>query len=130
MIFGLGLSAIVLAVYRFRATLRNEAVVIYSDNNAALAALVNGGLSPPAAFSLIDVFWFIAASFNIAVWMGRVKSKRNFARLPTRGIPIPFKIKTAQPCPPLEEILAYFHQHIDPPAPTMGELIGNYPPSA
>ena len=42
-IFGIEVVAIVLAIYRLRATLRNRAIVIYTDNNAALAALINAG---------------------------------------------------------------------------------------
>ena len=85
-IFGLELIAIVLAVYQARATLRNKAIVIYTDNNSALAALIKGDSTAPAAFSMIALFWFLAATYNIAIWMERVETKRNIADLPTRGV--------------------------------------------
>ena len=79
------MSAIVLALFHLRATVRNRAIVIYRDNNAALAALVNGDSSSAEAFARIDVFWFLAASYNIAIWMERVETKRNIAELPHKG---------------------------------------------
>ena len=68
--------AIVLAIYRSRAILRNCAIVIYTDNNAALAAIINGDSSSEAAYALVAVFWFMAASYNIAIWMERVDTER------------------------------------------------------
>lgn len=91
-IFGLELSAIVLGIFHSRASLRNRAIVIYTDNNAALAALINGD-SSVAAFSLIAVFWFLAAAYNIAIWLERVGAKRNIADPPTRGLASPFILK-------------------------------------
>ena len=85
--------ALVMSVYRFRATLRNRAITIYTDNNAALAALINGDSSPTAAFALVAVFWFLAASYNIAIWLERVETKRNIADLPTRGVTPPLSGK-------------------------------------
>ena len=61
-IFGLELIAIVLAIYHARATLRNKAIVIYTDNNAALSALIKGDPTARAAFSMIALFWFLAAT--------------------------------------------------------------------
>ena len=46
----------VLAIYQSRATLRNRVVAIYTDNDAAMAAIVNGDSPSLAAYALIDVF--------------------------------------------------------------------------
>ena len=121
-IFGLELSAIVLALFRSRATLRNRAVVIYTDNNAALAALINGDSSSKAAFALIAIFWFIAASYNIAVWLERVDTKRNIADLPTRGVSLPFPFKERANFPLLGEALNFYEQQIAVNAPSLEYL--------
>ena len=121
-IFGLELSAIVLAIFRLRTIVRNCSIVIYTDNNAALAALINGDSSSGAAFALIAVFWFLAASYNIAIWLERVETKRNIADLPTRGVEIPFTIRETETSPPLREALSFYTQHIAINAPTLEDL--------
>ena len=111
-----------MSVYRFRATLRNRAITIYTDNNAALAALINGDSSPTAAFALVAVFWFLAASYNIAIWLERVETKRNIADLPTRGVTLPFPVRETEAFPRLSEALSFYNQHIAINAPTLEEL--------
>ena len=121
-IFGLELSAIVLTIYRSRATLRNKAVVIYTDNNAALAALINGDSSSRAAYTLIATFWFIAATYNMSVWFERVETKRNIADLPTRNVALPFSSNEISEFPSLSEALDFYEQHIAVNAPSIAEL--------
>ena len=121
-IFGLELIAIVLAIYHARATLRNRAVVIYTDNNAALAALINGDSSSLAAYALIAVFWFLAASFNIAIWLERVETKRNIADLPTRGVTLPFPAREQGEFHRVIEALIFYNQNIAINAPTLEGL--------
>ena len=121
-IFGLELMAIVLAILRKRPMLRNRAITVYTDNNAALAALINGDASPTDAFALVAIFWFADASRNIAIWLERVEKKRNIADRPARGAPIPFPIREKEPFPPLSEALSFRNQHISINAPNLEEL--------
>ena len=75
-----------------------------------------------AAFSLVAVFWFLAASYNIAIWPERVETKRNIAELPTRGVTIPSPVRGQGTIPRIHEALSLYNQHIAINAPTMGEL--------
>ena len=84
-IFGLELPASALAVFHTRERLHGKAVAIYIDNNAALAALINGDSSSIAAYHLIDLLRYLAAAFNIAVWFQRVETAHNIADVPTMG---------------------------------------------
>ena len=49
-IFGLELGAVVLSIYHFRATLRSKSSAIYIDNDAAVAAIINGDASSTSEF--------------------------------------------------------------------------------
>ena len=111
-----------LALFHFRESLRDSAIAIYVDNNAALAAIINGDSSAPAAFPLIAVLWFLAASYNIALWFERVESSKNIADLPTRGVQLPFPVRDSAFFPKLEEALAYYTRNIAHDAPTLQEL--------
>ena len=121
-IFGLELSAIVLALFQAREMLRGKAVTIYVDNNAALAALINGDSSSSAAFSLIATFWYIAASHNIALWFERVHTSNNIADLPTRGRSLPFPVGKTEGYPHLAEALSFYSRKIANYAPSLAEL--------
>ena len=67
------------------------------------------------------VFWFLAASSNIAIWLERVETKRNIADLPTRGVALPFTVRENEGLPQLSEALS-FYNHIAINAPTLEEL--------
>ena len=113
-IFGLELSAVVLAIFHFRESLRDKAVTVYIDNNAALAAIINGDSSSPAAYTLIATLWFVAATHNIALWFERVHTLNNIADLPTRAKSLPFPVKNTTDFPPLRQAIAHYRQHIAP----------------
>ena len=121
-ISGLELAAVVLSILYFRTSLRNTAVTVYVDNNAALAAIINGDSSPTAAFVLIATLWFVAAANNIALRFERVESSRNIADLPTRGKQLPFPVQDAATLPPIEEALRFYAGNISTIAPTLEEL--------
>ena len=111
-IFGLELEAVVSAVFFARERLRGQTVTIYIDRNAALAALINGDSSSEAACLLIATFWFLAAAFDISIWLERVDTARNIADLPTRGCPLPFPVFEETAFPRLSEILKYYQEKI------------------
>ena len=111
-IFGLELTAAFLAIFTERHRLRGKAVTLYMDNNAALAALVNGDSTATAAFQLIATLWYIVASFDIALWLERVDTALNIADLPTRNRTIPFPILEEKRFPPLSEALECYNQWI------------------
>ena len=121
-IFGLELSAVVLAIFHFRESLRGQTATVYMDNNAALAAIINGDSSSPAAFTLIATLWFIAATYNIALWFERVHTLSNIADLPTRSKPLPFPVKNTMSFPPLREAVAYYGHHIAHHSHSLAEL--------
>ena len=121
-IFGMELIAIVLALYQARATLCNKAIVIYTDNNAALASLIKGDSAAPAAFSMIALFWFMAEAYNIAIWLERVDTMRNIADLPTRGVSLPFPVRGKRKFPNLGGALLFYNQNIAISAPPLGDL--------
>ena len=120
-IFGLELVAAVLAIFHQKERLRNSAVTLYMDNNAALAALINGDSSAKSAFYLIALFWFLAAKFNIAIWLERVDTKRNIADLPTRSVKLPFEVRESHPFPTLYDALGYYTRYVSPIAPSLSE---------
>ena len=111
-IFGLELAAVVLSIFHFRSRLRDNAVTVYIDNTAALAALINGDSSAAAAFPLIAVLWFLSASYNITLWFERVETHRNIADLPTRGVTLPFPVRDCAFFPRLEDAIAFYVRHI------------------
>ena len=121
-IFGLELAAVVLAISHFRFSLRNKAVTVYVDNNAALSALINGDSSSTAAFPLIAIVWFLSAAFNIALWFERVETHRNIADIPTRSGDLPFSVRGQTLFPRFEEALAFYSSKITTVAPTLEEL--------
>ena len=122
-IFGIELTAAVHAIFHQRERLRNSAVTLYMDNNAALAALINGDSSDKSAFYLVALFWFLSDKYNIAIWIERVESKRNIADLPTRGgvKPPPLSRAHDSPFPKLDDALAYYTKHLAPHAPSLGK---------
>ena len=106
------LAAIALAIFHARTRLQGTAVTIYTDNNAALAALINGDSSSAAASILIATLWFIAAAHDIALWFERVETSRNIADLPTRNKPLPFAIRETGSFPDLSEVVDLYHRKI------------------
>ena len=96
-IFGLELSAAVLAISQARHRLQGKAVTIYMDNNAALAAIVNGDSTSIAAFRLIATLWYLVAAHDISLWLERVDTAKNIADLPTRNRPFPFPTLAKSP---------------------------------
>ena len=42
---------------------------------------------------MVDAFWKLAQQLGMAVWIGRVRSKPNVAKLPTRNLSIPLDIE-------------------------------------
>ena len=127
-IFGLELAAVVLALFKFRYKLRDQAITVYIDNTAALAALINGDSSASAAFPSIAILWFISASHNIALWCERVDTHRNIADFPTRGEKLPIPVRETTNFPRFEEEIAYYTKYIAEIAPHTGELtLGDSP---
>ena len=111
-IFGLELSAVVLAFFAARYRLQGKAVTCFIDNNAALAAIVNGDSSSLSASQLIDTLWFIISTRDISVWFNRVESARNIADLPTRNKPLPFPVAENATFPPLSDVIDFYNQRI------------------
>ena len=106
-IFGLELSAVALAIFCFRESIRWKTVAVYTDNNAALAAIINGDPSTPAAFNLIATLRFSTATRNIALWFERVRTPNNIADFPTRSKSLPFPVKNAISFPPLRKAISH-----------------------
>ena len=92
------MAAVVLSVYYARNRFQGKAATIYIDNNAALAAIVNGDSTSIADYCLIATLWYIDAASDIAIWPERVESARNIADPPTR--------KKKPPFPTLESLLS------------------------
>ena len=111
-IFGLELSAVVLAFFAARNRLQGKSVTCYIDNNAALAAIIKGDSSSTAASKLIATLWFIISTYDIAVWFNRVETARNIADLPTRNKPLPFPVAENSAFPPLSEVIEFYNQRI------------------
>ena len=121
-IFGLELAAVVLSLFFARKSLSGKAITVYIDNNAALAAIINGDSAADAAFPLIATLWFIAAQHNISLWFERVESSRNIADIPTRKGVLSFPVRENATFPRLEEALEYYTSNIANSAPTLVEM--------
>ena len=119
-IFGLELAAAALAIFSERKRLSGKAVTLYIDNNAALAALINGDSSSLAAFYLVDSLWRLVTAHNIAIWFERVESPRNIADLPTRNRPLPIPVLGTAPFPPLQDLINLYQQQIEQNSATWG----------
>ena len=88
-------------------------MAIYIDNNAALAALINGDPSSHSASYPIATLRLIAETFDIALWFGRIESSRNIDDLPTSGGGPPFPVLKTDPNPPqIQAAIRYYYQLI------------------
>ena len=123
-IFGLELAAVVLAIFRARTRLQGKAVTVFIDNNAALAALINGDSTSIAAYYLIATFRYIVFAYDIAIWFDRVESARNIADLPTRNRSLPFPVGEIAYFPHIQEVLNFYQEKIARyiPPNTAGEM--------
>ena len=64
---------------------KNTPVVLFVDNQAALAALISGNGDSDLANQICGAFWALAASAAINVWIEYVPSKLNVADAPSRA---------------------------------------------
>lgn len=89
LIYAFELLAVALTLFQFRNSFRSRTVIFFVDNNAALCALIRGASRHPAVDRYIATFWYVAAKYNIAIWLERVCSRSNLADYPSRGTPLP-----------------------------------------
>ena len=111
-IFGLELSAVVLAFFAGRNRIQGKSATCYIDNNAALAAILKGDSSSIDASNLIATLRFIISTYDIAVWFNRVETARNIADLPTRNKPLPFPVAENSAFPPLPDVIEFCNHRI------------------
>ena len=113
-IFGLELTAVVMAIYQFRQRFTGKSIVVYVDNNAVLGALVKGQTAGNMAHSFITGMWMVASSLSMTIWFERVPSATNVADLPTRNKTPGYKCGDRLPFLPLGEWLDYTHRVFSP----------------
>ena len=89
MIYALELVAVVLTLFQFKDVFKTKTIIFFIDNNAALCALIRGAAKHKVIDRYIATFWFIAAKYDIAIWLERVCSKSNLADFPSRETPLP-----------------------------------------
>ena len=98
-----------------------EALTVYVDNSATLAALLKW--DPSVADSLpIATAWIIADTRNISIWFGRVGSNRNAPGLPTWARPVPIPVDATQPFPHMGDGAYFYGRNVSSLAPAVREL--------
>ena len=113
-IFGLELTAVVMAIFQFRLRFTGKSIVVYVDNNAVLGALVKGQTAGNPAHAFISGMWMAAATLSMTIWFERVPSATNVADLPTRGRTPGYEYGSILPFFPLKEWLDYTHRAFPP----------------
>ena len=92
LIYGLELTAAVLATADPLIPLDGQCVTYYLDNNNSLSALVRADSQRDVISALSRIFWEVCAVSGITPWIERAPSDRNITDNPTRGVPVPFII--------------------------------------
>ena len=100
LIYGLELTAAVLAKSGPLIPHGGQCVTYYLGNNNSLEALVRADSQRDAISSIARIFWEICAVRRITPWLERVPSNRNITDNPTRGAPVPFIIDDIADFPP------------------------------
>ena len=93
-----------------RKKISHSSTNLYIDNNNVHTSLVRGDSGADIIAAAIALFWMIAESHSIDIWIGRVSSKNNPDGIPTRNVPLPCKIlkKTG-----LSEISNYYRWRVN-----------------
>ncbi|CAK0909372.1 unnamed protein product [Prorocentrum cordatum] len=79
------LLPIAVALATWRAAVRGRRVIVFVDNDAARAAMVNGHSGTPASARLVGTAWALAQEQCAYLWFDRVPSPSNVADGPSRG---------------------------------------------
>ena len=95
-IYGLELLALLALLMEKGNDIRGKSVTFYIDNDNALHALVKNASEPTVIQGMVALIWHRLRDLRITPWFERVPSKRNVADLPTRGVTIPFPVRTFQ----------------------------------
>ena len=97
------------SIFTIRRSIRPRSIVIYIDNNAALAAIAGGSSPVPIAAILVSFLRNTATLYNISIWCGRVAAAFNIADLTPRGNALPSPVKADIACPWIRFCLDLFH---------------------
>ena len=75
----------VLALETWRSRVMDRDVLVFIDNDAARAALVNGASTNAQSAQLVHAAWLAAARAGCSPWFARVATAANPADGPSRG---------------------------------------------
>ena len=60
-------------------------IILYVDNDAARAAVIEGSSTPRPSSRIVDDFWILVAQFEVYIRVERVPSKSNIVDSHSRG---------------------------------------------